>query len=333
MKVLGLTPIPLFGLSSDNLLSLRGGIGHRVNADMGGLGVCMVVTSKKFRLRRSALCEWAEGCKMPVRREWCRRVLAAILSLTAVSLLAPTEGTAQSRRNRTSSSTIEGPRIDPNALAALAKMGGYLRSLSSFELNATTLIEVVLDNGQKIGVPGTARYRVVVPNKLRIDVVSEAQNREFIYDGKTFTFVSPRERYYAQADAPPTIKATLELAAAKYGIELPFADLFLWGTDDAPVRDVFEASKIGELTIDNARCEHWAFRSPGRDWEVCVGIGEKPLPLLLAIVNTADPAMPRFQAMLNWNSAPTLSDDLFTYTPAADAKRIEFLTADVKELR
>jgi hypothetical protein len=262
------------------------------------------------------------------------KIALVIVSLGLSTFLVPLDiAQAQARRARPPQSTLEGPRVDLNAISALTRMGDYLRSLKSFEINSNTLIEVVLDNGQKIGIPGTARYRVAMPNKLRIGVVSESQNREFIYDGKSFTFVSPREQYYAQADAPPTIKATLENAASKYGIELPFADLFLWGTDEAPVQDVFEASKVGELVFGDNRCDHWAFRSPGHDWEVCVSQGDKPLPLMLAIVDTRDPAKPRFQASLNWNTDATFPDDLFAYTPPADAKRIEFLTGETKELR
>ena len=42
------------------------------------------------------------------------------------------------------------PTIDPDAIAALNKMGTYLRSLKAFQIRAAITTENVLDDGQKV---------------------------------------------------------------------------------------------------------------------------------------------------------------------------------------
>ena len=47
--------------------------------------------------------------------------------------------------------------IEPDAMAALKNMGGYLRTLKSFQVDAVTSTEQVLDDGQKVQLAGRRR--------------------------------------------------------------------------------------------------------------------------------------------------------------------------------
>jgi uncharacterized protein DUF2092 len=120
------------------------------------------------------------------------------------------------------------PAVLPEALAALEKMGGFLRSLKAFTLRADTSTDEVLDDsGQKIQFNSVVEYRVRPPDRLRADVVSDRKHQQFFYDGKTLTLYGQRVHYYASIPAPPTIRETLTVAAQKYGLEVPLADLSL----------------------------------------------------------------------------------------------------------
>lgn len=121
--------------------------------------------------------------------------------------------------------------VDPDALAALDRMGTELRSHQNIDVKSDVLTEDVLENGQKLQYAGTVETQARRPNAFRISMVSDLKDRQIYYDGKTVTIFSPRLGYYASFPAPDTIGKTLVLAKDKFAIDVPLADLFAWGTD------------------------------------------------------------------------------------------------------
>jgi hypothetical protein len=217
------------------------------------------------------------------------------------------------------------PVLDPESIAALKRMGRYLVSLRSFEVEATISIEYVLDNNQKILSGGTSRYRVRRPDRLRIDLSTDVLDRVFQYDGKDLVVTAPNEKFFSRLAAKPTVRETLAWAAQTFGIEVPLADLFDWGTADASEADIREGFYVGKSRVGGIECEHWAFRQADADWEIWIRTGDAPLPLKLSIVNTTDPALPRYEAVLSWTESSEFPDDIFTQAVVPDAKRIDFL--------
>ena len=88
--------------------------------------------------------------------------------------------------------SAQAPALDAQALAALTRMGAYLRTLKVFQVKAVTTSEDVLDDGQKVLSAGTADVLAEAPNHLRAEVISDRQHRRFFYDGKSFTLFAER---------------------------------------------------------------------------------------------------------------------------------------------
>jgi hypothetical protein len=215
------------------------------------------------------------------------------------------------------------PAIEPAAIAALTRMGDHLVSLKSFQIDTSSSMEVV-DGDQKLSIEGGGTYDVQRPDRLKIDLRTDSLRREFIYDGKTVTYVAPNENFYATFDAPPTIKETLREAAQKYDLSFPLADLFNWGTKDAPVDDIKEAFHVGTAYIGGQETDHWAFRGRDQDWEVWIRSEGTPVPLKLSLVDRLEPTAPRFSIVLNWTEAKVFPDDTFTFVPPPGAAKISF---------
>ena len=154
------------------------------------------------------------------------------------------------------------PTIDPQALAALNRMGAFLRQQRTLSVRADTTTDEVLASGQKIQLAATIDLRVRRPNRLRADVESDRKSRRFYYDGKTFTMFGPRAGYYAAVAAPPTINELLEVVAQRYGLEFPLADLFYWGTAKSGVSDIRAASSLGRSTVDGSPATTMPSASP-----------------------------------------------------------------------
>lgn len=216
---------------------------------------------------------------------------------------------------------------EAKAMDALAAMGKYLRSLKAFAVRADAVIDEVLTTGQKLQFAGTVDYLVQAPNGLRADVRSDRRQRVFIYDGKSLTLYAPRMRYYGAVAAPATIAEALQVAEQKYDLEVPLADLFLWGTDKGGLEDIREAAFIGPAKIAGKACDHYAFRQDDVNWQLWIRQGSQPLPCKIVITTTAEPSQPQYAAVLAWNLAPKIDKSSFTFAPPKGASRINIAPA------
>ena len=212
---------------------------------------------------------------------------------------------------------------DPAVLLRLAQMGDYLRSLKSFAVKAETAKDEVLESGQKLQFGGTLEYRYAKPDKLRASVRTDRKWRDFYFDGKTLTQAAPRAGYYASAAMTGKVGEVMTDLAQRYGIEMPLADLFFWGTPSSGVDDITSATLIGPARIGGVDTDHFALRQQGVDWQIWVERGAKPLPHKMVVTTTDEPAQPQFSATLSWNLGAQTPASAFTYVPAKDARRIE----------
>jgi hypothetical protein len=213
--------------------------------------------------------------------------------------------------------------IDPGAMAALDKMGAYLRTLKAFQVKAVTTTDDVLDDGQKIQSEGTVNLLASRPDKLRVEIKSDDKHRLLFYDGKNFTVWAELVNYYATVPAPPTIAELTDKLSDKYDIELPLVDLFRWGTDGAgSAKAITSAMDVGPSSVDGVTCEQYAFRQDGLDWQVWIQQGDYPLPRKLILTTLSDDARPQHSEVLSWNLAPSFNDAAFTFDPPKDAQKI-----------
>jgi hypothetical protein len=262
--------------------------------------------------------------RSPHNRLTSLAVIAGILLCGA----ANTQALAKSAKNAKTAQTTPAadandvPAIDPDTMAALNKMGVYLRSLKSFQVIADITTDDVLDSGQTIQSSTKVNLLASKPNRLRVEVTADDKDRIFFYNGKDFTVFGKLVNYYATVPAPPTIGKLIEDVDDKYGIELPLVDLFKFGTDEADIKKIKSAVDIGPTTVDGVTCEQYAFHQENIDWQIWVQLGDYPLPLKLVIQTLSDDAKPQHSELLTWNLAPSFNDAAFTFDPPEDAKRI-----------
>jgi len=188
--------------------------------------------------------------------------------------------------------------IDPDAMAALDKMGAYLRTLKAFQVRADVATDRVLDDGQTIQFSSKVDLVIARPNRMRAEVTDDDGHRFFFFDGKDFTIYGQVVGYYATVPAPSTLAKLTDDLSDKYGIELPLIDLFYWGTDEAIVKKIKAADDIGPSTVDGITCEQYAFRQEGIDWQIWIQLGEFPLPRKLVIRTLTDDTKPQHSEIL-----------------------------------
>jgi hypothetical protein len=245
------------------------------------------------------------------------RVRLLLIALPVVLLSAGTAARAQ-----------QATEIDADAIAALQKMGAYLRSLQSFQVEAVTSTEDVLEDGEKVQFAGVTNVVARMPDRLRVTVDSDRQSRLYVYNGKEFTMLARRVNYYATVPAPPTIGQLADMLDQKFKLEMPLEDLFRWGGPHSKTDAIKSAMFVGPSEIGGVTCGHYAFRQEGLDWQVWIQLGDYPLPRKLVLTTLTDEARPQYVATYTWNLAPSFNDEAFTFTPPAGAGRVVLAEAN-----
>ena len=240
-----------------------------------------------------------------------RSDIVAIVATAVLAVIAPTVACG-----------AENPDIDPKAMAALQKMGTYLKSLSAFRVQAVTTDEDVLDDGQKIQYSESVDILASTPSHLWAEVVSPRKERLLYYDGKTLTLFAPRVGYYASIGAPPTIAQLSKTLNSAYDLKVPLEDLFLWGSAGWKSEGIESVMDVGPSEVNGTTCEQYALRQKDIDWQIWVQLGAYPLPRKIVISNRTDAERPQHTAVYTWDLAPSFNEATFSFTPPPGVRRV-----------
>ena len=216
-----------------------------------------------------------------------------------------------------------GNAVDPASIQALRNMGAHLQTLKRFQVSTELTGERVLADGQKLQHTAAADLEVDRPNKLRVRVHSSRSEREIIYDGKQVTLYTPAQKYYSTVEFTGNLGELIGRLEEKYAVQMPLADMFLWGTPAASFDKIESAMNAGQDYIGDDLCDHYAFRQANVDWQIWITTGSKPLPRKLVITNRGDEARPQSVSLIEWNLKPGFKDTVFKFTPPKGAKAVE----------
>ena len=218
--------------------------------------------------------------------------------------------------------------IDPKADALLKRMGQTLAGAKAFSFESHSMVDHVLDTGQKVQ---TARNQAVVvrrPDAVAARVVGDGIDLRFVYDGKRVVVLNGQSNTWGATDAPPAggIDATFDALAEKFGLAVPLADLIRADPHKDLTAQARAAQDLGDGWVFDVKCRHLAYRQPGVDWQVWLeDLGDRVLPRKVVITYKELPGHPQFTAFLSkWDLAPTVSPDAFKFEPPAGAKQVDF---------
>ena len=214
--------------------------------------------------------------------------------------------------------------IDERAIATLATMTDFLKTLRTFRIDSESSKDEIVDADMKIQKVATSEITVRRPDRFHAQTRSDDRDIAFFYDGRTLTVFSGRQNYYATTAAPPTVARTLDAARARYGIDLPLADFIQMAAGEDFRSSIIGAGYIGTSRIDGVECDHLAIRQADVDWQVWIEKDDTPVPRRLVVTTKTETTQPQFIAMLTWDLSPQIDDTQFTFTPPPHAIRIMF---------
>jgi len=247
-------------------------------------------------------------------------VVAALALAGAVACRVGRDG---SHDENQAAGEVSAAPSDTNPMSALRAMGGYLRDLKTFRVDVDATKDEPLDDGENLQFAGTVRYTVRTPDAMRVELRTDRKQRDYLYNGKQLTVYAPRTGYYATVAAPSTIREMLDTAVARYDLEFPVADLFLWGTDRADLDSIQASAYVGPANIRGRDCDHFAYRQADVDWQLWIERGSRPLPCKLVITTKSLPTRPEYTAVLTWDLKPSIDPSSFAFAPPDDAHPIK----------
>ena len=245
---------------------------------------------------------------------FARRIVSGVALAMLVSAGWPQPGHAQPAG------------IDPQAEKLLRRMSDYLASRQQFTLKAESTLEVVLTSGQKLQFASPATASVWRPNRLRADRKGDIVNQEFFYDGKNLTLYNPKENLYATTAAPPTIEEMLDFAREKLDVIAPGAEILYSNAAERMLKVTTSGFVVGPSIVEGVKTAHLAFRGAEVDWQIWIEEGGRPLPRKFVLTSKQVKGEPQFTVLVrNWDLAPKLTEQMFSFTPPKGAKKIDFL--------
>jgi hypothetical protein len=217
---------------------------------------------------------------------------------------------------------------EQRAMTILKNMSQYLAKAERFSVTIRDGYDAVQQSGQKVEFGEIRKMTVNRPNDLRIEVErSDGEKSLVVFSGKDLTVYTPDKNVYATISKEGTLDQVIQYAVEDLKIRVPLAMMLLSTLPSEVDKLVVSADYVETTTITDVPCDHLAVRTDkGVDFQVWVARGSEPLPRRIVITYKDETGQPQFWADLSsWNLAPEISDTLFTFTPPADADRIQFL--------
>jgi hypothetical protein len=216
------------------------------------------------------------------------------------------------------------PAVEAQADAALRKMSTFLGAAKSFTFECHTSTEQLLDSGQKVEYARNQQVAIRRPNAAAAKVTGDQDDFQLVYQGKTVTLYNPRTKAYGTIEVPDSIDDMLDTLAQKYGMVVPLADLLISDPYKTLAPLLRSGQYLGTGYVFDTKCDHLAFRQTSVDWQIWIEQGATPVPRKVVITYKDSPANLQYTAYLSkWNMSPTLPEAAFTFTPPADARKVD----------
>lgn len=249
-----------------------------------------------------------------------RLMLPTIMSALVVSVSMPLA--AQETATGSADSTVVSDRVvSPEAQAVLDRMTAYLRGLQTFSIDAQASRDEVVALGYKLQHNEHSTLVVQRPNKLRADIDGDIRTRTIVFNDSKLTMYSPEDGAYVRTSAPGTL-AELIGTLLDAGVEMPAIDVLYQGMAGTLTENVRGGVLVGESMIDGVATDQLAFRTPNVDWQLWVEKGARPLPRKILITTRFEVGDPQYQAVLNWDLKPRITNATFAFEAPAGATEI-----------
>ena len=264
---------------------------------------------------------------MSRKLNWFLLILVVILLGFPAGLAAQEKAPSEAPKGSTAAPpTAQAPAPTPDAKQILQQMCDFLKNQAKFSFKAEVYDDQVYAGGRKLQYGLDVEAFFQHPDKLRINGDGDLESKQLIYDGKTLTLYDQDKNHYGTIEVAGDIDAALEKASKDYGLHVGLAELGANRLAEHADKGLANALYVGESKLRGVRCHHLAFDKKEVHYQLWVEAGDKPLLRKVVVTQKNLPYAPQWTAYLSdWNFAPQLADNLFTFTPPPGAQKVQFI--------
>jgi hypothetical protein len=218
-------------------------------------------------------------------------------------------------------------QYDSAAIMILDRMSNMFGSIESISFKMNIEYDKLSDKAGLIKHSEEAIAYMRGPNKMLVQVNGDNGKKDYLYNGKTFTYYSILSNQYATIDAPATNIETIDLVHNDYGLDFPASDFFYPNF----VNDLLANSKnllyLGITKINDKECFHLAGLTTDNSMTYQFWIADDAyfFPVKMVIVYTDKSGNPQYEGVISdWEVNPALPDAMFEFKVPPGSKKINF---------
>jgi hypothetical protein len=217
-----------------------------------------------------------------------------------------------------------GARADEaDARKLLKAMSDYMAAQKAISLQYDTILEIVTQDKQKLGIASSGKITLNRPDKIRVTRTGGFADVEFLFDGKTVTLLGKTENLYGQLEVPGTIDHLID-ELRNNGRPVPGADLLLSDVYDKLMANVVDVKDLGSGVIGGVECDHLAFRTTEVDWQIWIAQGSRPYPCRYVITSNKVDQAPQYSITIrDWKTGNEVGSEDFSFKNATNAKKMD----------
>jgi hypothetical protein len=224
---------------------------------------------------------------------------------------------------------------EAQAKSLFKAMSDYLAAQNAISFAFDSTLEVVTDQGQKLGLASSGTLTLNRPDKLRVTRTGGFANIEMAFDGKTLTLLDKNANMFAMTEETRTIDQLADvLLRKKYYTpaitfseaamrSVPAADLLMSDPYAELMPRVVDAKDLGSGVIRGVEC-HLAFRTDDVDWQIWIAQGDRPYPCRYVITSAMIRKSPQYTIdVWDWKTGAEVAAASFSLDVPKNAKKLE----------
>jgi len=205
----------------------------------------------------------------------------------------------------------------------LKAMSDYMGGQQAISFDYDSTLEVVSKENQKIGLASSGKMTLSRPDKMHGTRTGGFADIEYVFDGKTLTFLGKHVNAYTQVEAPGTIDHLIDVLRDKYHRPVPGADLLVSNIFDQLMPEVVNTKDLGAGVIGGVECDHLAFRTNDVDWQIWIAQGSQPYPARYVITSPKVAGAPQYTIdVKSWKTGTAVAADAFNLQLPQEAKKV-----------
>ncbi len=220
--------------------------------------------------------------------------------------------------------------IDPVAIKWVEAATGTLAAQSALAVNWFVSFDEVIDGREKITHIRSGQVALRRNYQYYAYAEQDSGAREYFFDGLGLTVYLPEEKAYVHKSFLGDFEQLADMIGQEHDVALPIWQILVPDAASELLSNVTSATYLGQRRVAGAMLHHVAMSTYDYDVQLWISDdAEKPVPVMMVGTEPYAQGWPQFRAYFSdWDFAPELDEDTFTFYPDEDDIRLNWPKSD-----